>query len=124
VAARAPGGAPGAPVDGAAGRGARAALLANVDLAVKWGAAKREQAMSGQLGLFGDAEVLPPALQPPGDFSELEMLRYEKEALGIYLSAHPMASYPGLAEAATCPVAEVDACFARARADGAPGRVR
>lgn len=118
------GAAPGAPVDRSEALRARAALLANVDLAVKWGAAKREQAMSGQLGLFGDAEVLPPALQPPGDFSELEMLRYEKEALGIYLSAHPMASYPGLAEAATCPVAEVDAYFARARADGAPGRVR
>jgi DNA polymerase-3 subunit alpha len=93
-------------------------------VAVKWGQAKREQTVSGQFGLFGDAEVLPPALQGAGDFSELEMLRFEKEALGIYLSAHPMASYPGLAEAATCTVAEVDKHYQRVAAEGLPGRVR
>jgi DNA polymerase-3 subunit alpha len=115
---------PGEVIDRGAALRARAALLANVDVAVKWGAAKREQAAGGQLGLFGDAEMLPPALQAPGEYSELEMLRHEKEALGIYLSAHPMASYPGLAEAATCSVADVDAHLADARAQGHGGRVR
>ena len=118
------GAAPGAALDRSAALRARATLLANLDLAVKWGAAKREQTVGGQLGLFGDAEMLPPTLQPAEDVSELEMLRHEKEALGIYLSAHPMASYPGLAEAATCPVAEVDAYYKQATAEGLPGRVR
>jgi len=118
------GAAPGAALDRSAALRARATLLANLDLAVKWGAAKREQTVGGQLGLFGDAEMLPPTLQPAEDVSELEMLRHEKEALGIYLSAHPMASYPGLAEAATCPVSEVDAYYKQATAEGLPGRVR
>ncbi len=115
---------PDATLDRHAALRARAALLANVDLAVRWGAAKREQAASGQFGLFGDAEVLPPSLIEVGGVSELEMLRHEKEALGIYLSSHPMASYPGLVEAATCSVAEVDAHYASAAAAGGPGRVR
>ena len=103
---------------------ARAALLANLDVAVRWGAAKREQAESGQFGLFGDAEVAPPQTVAVGDVDELEMLRYEKEALGIYLSSHPMTSYPGLVEAATCQVAEVDAHYRKILADGHQGRVK
>ncbi len=103
---------------------ARAALLANLDVAVRWGAAKREQASSGQFGLFGDAEVAPPQLEPSEDVDELALLRFEKEALGIYLSSHPMASYPGLVEAATCNVSEVDEHFRRAVESGNQGRVK
>ncbi|HEX7001366.1 MAG TPA: DNA polymerase III subunit alpha [Trueperaceae bacterium] len=117
------GNAPAAPERGAA-LAARAALLANLDLAVRWGAARREQHESGQLGLFGDTEVAPPSPVEAGEVEELEMLRYEKEALGIYLSAHPMASYPGLVEAATCHVAQVDAYFKDCLDNGHQGRVR
>jgi len=110
--------------DRGAALAARAALLANLDVAVRWGAAKREQQESGQLGLFGDAEVTPPSPAQVADVDELEMLRYEKEALGIYLSAHPMASYPGLVEAATCHVAQVDAYFKDCLDSGHQGRVK
>ena len=108
--------------------GDRAALLAGLEGAMRWGAAQREQAAGGQFGLFG-AEALPePTLADAPAFAPLERLRLEKEALGLYLSSHPMATYPGLADAATVRVADVDAWFARERAsngaNGANGRAR
>src|SRR5690606_7234008 len=72
----------------------RAALLATLDTAIKFGNAKREQRAQGQSSLFGDSASAAPDLEDPGEVDELELLRFEKEALGIYISAHPMASYP------------------------------
>ncbi len=86
----------------------RHVLLANLETAMKWGAAQREQAAAGQMGLFGAEEVAPPRLASATPLTELELLRFEKEALGLYISAHPMNSYPGLADAASCTVAEID----------------
>ncbi|MFO7547154.1 MAG: DNA polymerase III subunit alpha, partial [Trueperaceae bacterium] len=106
----------------AAQRG-RQSLLANLDTAMKWGAAQREQAALGQTSLFGVEEVAPPALEAGEPLSDLELLRYEKEALGLYLSAHPMGSYPGLAEAASCSVDDVERTF-RAQQGPHGGRVK
>ncbi len=86
-------------------------LLANIELAMKWGAAKREQESAGQMSLFGAEEIAPPSLESAPLLSELELLRFEKEALGLYISAHPMSSYPGLAEAASCGVAALEGYF-------------
>lgn len=91
--------------------GERAQLLANVDAYIKWGAAQREQAASGQLGLFGADEVPPPTLSNAEPLKALEQLRFEKDALGLYISDHPMNSYPGLAEAAHCQVDKVERWF-------------
>jgi len=102
---------------------ARASLLAGLDTAMKWGAAKREQTVHGQLSLFEDVTIVPPTLAAVDDYNELDMLRYEKEALGIYISAHPMASYPGLSQAASCTAAGVAAFFRKHSAAG-NGRVR
>ena len=97
--------------------GDRASLLASLEGALRWGAAQREQAAGGQFGLFG-AEALPePQLTAAEALLPLEQLRFEKEALGLYLSSHPMATYPGLAEAATVPVAHVDVAFERQRSE-------
>jgi len=119
--ARARNEAPGATPGGSSHRAAqpgRQRLLANLDTAMKWGAAQREHAALGQMSLFGVEEVAPPAMEPGASLTDLEMLRFEKEALGLYLSAHPMGSYPGLAEAASCRVDEVERAF---RAQAAPG---
>lgn len=86
-------------------------LLANLETAMKWGAAQREQDAAGQMSLFGVEEVAPPQLEPAPTLSELELLRFEKEALGLYISAHPMNSYPGLEEAATCSVDGLERYF-------------
>lgn len=106
----------------AAQRG-RQRLLANLDTAMKWGAAQREQAALGQMSLFGAEEVAPPTMEAGEPLSDLEVLRFEKEALGLYLSAHPMGSYPGLAEAATCAVDAIERAFRAQRGTGG-GRVK
>ncbi len=103
--------------------GDRATLLAHLETAARWGASQREQAALGQHGLFGAQEVAPPALDAAEPVSALELLRMEKEALGLYLSSHPMAEYPGLPESATCRVDGVEAWWREASAgdDGVPG---
>ncbi len=91
--------------------GNRSDLLANLEPAMKWGAAQREQAAAGQFGLFGAEETKPPTPTKVKEHSKLELLRFEKEALGLYISDHPMNSYPGLTDAANCTVAKIDACY-------------
>ena len=103
---------------------ARATLLAGLDVAMKWGAARREQSVHGQMSLFEDVALVPPTLEPVADVNELDLLRFEKEALGIYISAHPMASYPGLTEAASCTAAGVARHYREHAADAHNGRVK
>ncbi|MEJ2666278.1 MAG: DNA polymerase III subunit alpha [Deinococcales bacterium] len=104
--------------------GARHVLLANLEPALRWGTVQREQAAQGQTSLFGADEIKPPTLAGGEPLSELQRLRFEKDALGLYISAHPMNSYPGLAEAATCPVDAVERHYRENLPDRAGGRVR
>ena len=106
------------------GLGDRAALLAQLEPALRWGAAQREQANLGQMGLFGAEEVAPPRVDDAEPIGALELLRMEKEALGLYLSSHPMAQYPGLAESATCAVDELESWWRERRENGERGRPR
>jgi DNA polymerase-3 subunit alpha len=103
--------------------GDRSTLLANLEPALKWGAAQRESASSGQFGLFGAEETKPPVVKNVTPYSRLELLKFEKDALGLYISDHPMNSYPGLAEAASCTVAGLERCY-RALVDAARGDPR
>jgi len=89
--------------------GERHRLLANLEPLLKWGAVQREQAASGQFGLFA-ADTAPPLSDTP-PLSRLELLRMEKDALGLYISDHPLNSYPGLAAVAHCPVDQVEVWF-------------
>ena len=101
--------------------GDRGTLLANLEPALKWGAARRESHAAGQMALFAEEELLPPPLTPAEPLGDLDRLRMEKEALGLYISAHPMGSYPGLAEAASCRAADLEGWLAERRAEGATG---
>jgi DNA polymerase III subunit alpha len=101
--------------------GDRSQLLCNVEAAMRWGTEQRTQAAMGQFGLFASEELRPPALQGAEQLSNLELLRLEKEALGLYISAHPMQSYPGLAEAASCAVGEIETWY---RGQPNQGRVK
>ncbi|NHK39661.1 DNA polymerase III subunit alpha [Thermus thermophilus] len=87
------------------GFGERARLLASLEGLLKWAAETREKARSGMMGLFGEVEEPPLAEAAPLD--EITRLRYEKEALGIYVSGHPILRYPGLRETATCTLEEL-----------------
>ncbi len=102
--------------------GERPTLLASLETAVRWGAALREQAAQGQVGLFGAEEVPVPSLESATPLTPLELLRFEKDALGLYLSSHPMATYPGLAEAATVKVAELEGWFRSTATASTPER--
>lgn len=87
------------------GFGERARLLASLEGLLRWAAETREKARSGMMGLFSEVEEPPLAEAAPLD--EITRLRYEKEALGIYVSGHPILRYPGLRETATCTLEEL-----------------
>jgi DNA polymerase-3 subunit alpha len=97
--------------------GDRARLLASLEPLLRWAAEGRERARSGMLGLF--AEVEEPPLVEASPLDEITRLRYEKEALGIYVSGHPVLRYPGLREVASCTIEELSE-FVR----GLPGKPR
>ncbi|WP_114313067.1 DNA polymerase III subunit alpha [Thermus caldifontis] len=88
--------------------GDRARLLASLEPLLRWAAESQKRARSGMLGLFAEAEgyMEPPLLEAP-PLDEITRLRYEKEALGIYVSGHPVLRYPGLREVASCPLEEL-----------------
>ncbi|MEZ4367079.1 MAG: hypothetical protein R2939_12465 [Kofleriaceae bacterium] len=90
--------------DGLASRAGhhRAQLLAALDLALERGAAEARDRRSGQTSLFGMFE--PPKADPAearqGEtYADLEpwsakqQLAFEKEALGFYISGHPLDRY-------------------------------
>ncbi|MCA9837589.1 MAG: DNA polymerase III subunit alpha [Trueperaceae bacterium] len=107
--------------------GKRHVLLANLEAAMKWGAAQRSQAEMGQFSLFGAEDVKPPELSNAATLTDLELLRMEKEALGLYISSHPMQSYPGLTAAASCSIDGIEDWFKEQRATSATvfgGRIK
>ncbi len=104
--------------------GKRYMLLANLESAMKWGIGTRAQAAQGQMGLFGAEEIKPPTLVNGEPLTELQILKMEKEALGLYISSHPMQSYPGLAEAASCTVDGVEAWYKEQIKDNFGGRIK
>jgi DNA polymerase-3 subunit alpha len=72
---------------------ARAALAATTDDAIRLAQKAQSDAERNQMGLFGGAGAKPPALAPRDPVPEWdpkEKLKYEKEALGFYITAHPL----------------------------------
>lgn len=83
----------------------RAYLLHNVDILLAYAHASFEARTSGQSSLFGDATTgtLDPApfastCKPPPTVDPLAKLALEQEAVGFYLTSHPLESFaPDLA---------------------------
>ncbi|MEJ7602991.1 MAG: DNA polymerase III subunit alpha [Kofleriaceae bacterium] len=93
-------------LDGLSGAHHRAQLLAALDGALERGAAEQRDRRSGQtslFGLFAASEPIKPAVgSVQGEtYPELEiwgpkqLLAFEKEALGFYVSGHPLDRYRG-----------------------------
>ncbi|MCG3134776.1 MAG: DNA polymerase III subunit alpha [Planctomycetes bacterium] len=91
-------------MDALAGRSRnRAALMAAIDGAIRQAAEAHKDKEAGQMGLFGGAAPAAsaggaqrdgePSLPPVPPWSEKEVLAAEKEALGFYLSSHPLARH-------------------------------
>ncbi len=74
--------------------GNRAQKLAALDAAVELAARATRDAELGQVSLFGDAvaqgPALTPTLPPVPAPSTREMLAWERETLGIFVSGHPL----------------------------------
>jgi DNA polymerase III subunit alpha len=92
-------------LDGLPGGHHRAQLLAALDAALERGASEQRDRKSGQTSLFGllaAAEPPKPEGQPQGEsYPDIEawppkqLLAFEKEALGFYVSGHPLDRYRG-----------------------------
>ncbi len=72
-------------------------VLASIDALTAWSGAVHEERASAQGGLFGDSgEDLPePRLPMPADWLPVEKLGQEHQAIGFYLSGHPLDDYQG-----------------------------
>ncbi len=79
---------------------------------VRHASAAASERDSAQVNLFGgdDAAPAPDLVLPPGpDWPDMERLRHESEAIGFYLSAHPLDAYgAGLKSLGVVPSAELD----------------
>ncbi|MEQ8641069.1 MAG: DNA polymerase III subunit alpha [Alphaproteobacteria bacterium] len=76
----------------------RARCLAAVDILLREASAAGRSGDDRQVGLFDDSDVLPantPVLPEAPDWSEMDRLAREFEAIGFYLSAHPLDAYDG-----------------------------
>jgi DNA polymerase-3 subunit alpha len=76
--------------------GSRSRLLAGLDTAYSEVQARLAEIESGQASLFGDASAVPrkaPPLPNVPEWSEPDRLAREKEALGFFISGHPLDRY-------------------------------
>jgi DNA polymerase III subunit alpha len=106
-------------MDGFAGGRHRAQLMAALDTALEAGASEQRDRKSGQTSLFG---LIEPVKAAPGQakqgevYAEVEswsakqLLAFEKEALGFYVSGHPLDRYRSdLARYANAAIADFSA---------------
>ena len=95
--------------------GERSELLHNLETIVQYASKSQKAALSGQTDLFGtltaDASssiharlALVPA---PATFTEKETLTWERDLLGLYISAHPLDNYDAYFREQTVPMNEM-----------------
>src|SRR5438874_1613431 len=77
--------------------GSRRGMLAVLEQALSWGQKQQADRLAGQGSIFdlGPAEDERPRHHPPTpseEFEKNELLRLEKETLGLYVSEHPLSS--------------------------------
>ncbi len=90
----------------------RKGALEALDLVVSHGQKASADRMAGQATFFDDPAAGAARAHPPISAEELdkrELLRLEKETLGLYVSEHPLqAAREGLRRRTDCPLAEVE----------------
>lgn len=77
----------------------RATLMHNLERVMEYVSAEKEQSRHGQTSLFDAEECKALAcieLEEVTEWPQVEMLRYEKENLGFYISGHPLDKYRAL----------------------------
>jgi len=72
----------------------RASYLATLEKAIEWAAKENKDAASGQFSLFGESSEVSEAMKPKFEKgimpSKLEMLGWEKQFLGVFISGSPL----------------------------------
>jgi DNA polymerase-3 subunit alpha len=94
----------------------RRRVFDSLDALASWSAAIHEQAGSSQVSLFGEAgDDLPePRLAQTNDWLPVERLSEEHQAVGFYLSGHPLDDYmPALKRKQVMTLAELTAAAER-----------
>ena len=69
-------------------------ILDNID-------SQKRRNLEGQMNLFGESEEANGSdeqMPKVDEFTRKELLNYEKDTTGLYLSGHPMAEYTKVAE--------------------------
>ncbi len=75
----------------------RAQVIASIDVLLKHGHAVADERASGQMSIFGGAQAAAkPKLPVVKRWDDLTRLQHEFQALGFYLSAHPLDNYRAL----------------------------
>jgi len=82
-------------MDSIVGPDKRHQLLASVERAMQFGKTERTAKLSGMLSLFGDLEEVNNSLdfalsQDAQEISRKQLLNWEKELIGVYISNHPL----------------------------------
>ena len=91
----------------------RSDLLFNLETIQAFASKLQKEALSGQTDLFGgfaDMSIAQPSvnMQPsPVKHTEKERLAWERELLGLYISAHPLDHYDAYFEEQTVPLVEL-----------------
>lgn len=75
--------------------GPRKGLLQQIALGMALAGRARSERLSGQRSFFGESEIAPivpavPQVETGEEFSKWELLSFEKELLGLYVSGHPL----------------------------------
>jgi DNA polymerase-3 subunit alpha len=83
-------------MDSLVGHGKRQQLLASVERAMQFGKSEREAKARGMMSLFGDLVETSNAMQftlntNAPEISRKQLLEWEKELIGVYVSRHPLA---------------------------------
>jgi DNA polymerase-3 subunit alpha len=107
----------------------RARLLAAVDSAIEHGCRTQRDRDQGQADLFGggvdgDEGLTLIRLPEAAAWTEMELLAHEKEALGLYLSGHPLDRYADVLRTfGARTVGDLVLADLPVGADGVPGRI-
>lgn len=93
--------------------GDRSDLLFNLETLQAFASKLQKEAASGQTDLFGglaDSQAMLPTVSlqtSPAKHTEKERLTWERELLGLYISAHPLDNYDTYFEEQTVPLASI-----------------
>jgi DNA polymerase-3 subunit alpha len=78
----------------------RSRMMASLEEALDYGQRIQKEKMDPQMGLFGGGEqplvINAPALPEIAEWDEKQLLAFEKESLGFYISGHPLNRYEAL----------------------------